>query len=201
MSIKPGYILFLLLLPSLCFAQFVQSEDDHTHNLTFPKSDVYNTRKWVKEDCISGRTFDLYALLDSGYVVVQEYVMMDCRPCITAGKGLEKIVNSLRELHPGRILYFQTLYEDKTDCSTLQHWKKTNKFTTDALFTKGAEEVAFYGGMGMPTILVLDGGQRHKGYYKRLGYSPRDNGVIIKAIRRALQLSKNKFEAEKQATR
>jgi len=38
---------------------------------------------------------------------------------------------------------------------------------------------------------------RHKGYYKRLGYSPRDNGVVIKAIRRALSLSVNRFEAEK----
>lgn len=197
MPCKPLYILCLLFLSLPGFAQFVQTEEEHTHNLTFPKSDVYNTKKWTKQDCLSGRTYDLYALLDSGYVVVQEYVMMDCRPCITAGKGLERVVNSLRELHPGRILYFQTLYEDKTDCSALQQWRKTNKFTSDALFTKGAEEVAFYGGMGMPTILVLGGGKRHKGYYKRLGYSPRENGVIIKAIRRALDMSKNKFATEK----
>ncbi len=172
MSGKLRCILCLLLLPSLCLAQFVQAEEDHTHNYTFPKSDVYNTTKWVKQDCLTGATWDLYALLDSGYVVVHEYVMMDCRPCITAGKGLEKVVNSLRELNPGRIRYFQTVYEDKTDCRTLQQWAKTHKFTADALFVKGAAEVAFYGGMGMPTILVLGGGKRHKGYYKRLGYSP-----------------------------
>lgn len=198
MSEKLRFILCFLLLPSLCFAQFVQAEEDHTHNYTFPKSDVYNTQKWVKQDCLTGTSYDLYALLDSGYVVVHEYVMMDCRPCITAGKGLEKVVNSLRELNPGRIRYFQTVYEDKTDCRTLQQWAKTNKFTADALFVKGAAEVAFYGGMGMPTILVLGGGKRHKGYYKRLGYSPRENGVIIKAVRRALQMSKNRFEEEKQ---
>ena len=198
MSRKLSYLLYLLLLPALCLAQFVQAEEDHTHNYTFPKSDVYNTQKWVKQDCLSGRTYDLYALLDSGYVVVHEYVMMDCRPCITAGKGLEKVVNSLRELNPGRIRYFQTVYEDKTDCNTLKQWAKNNKFTADALFIQGAAEVAFYGGMGMPTILVLGGGKRHKGYYKRLGYSPRENGVIIKAVRRALQMSKNRFEEEKQ---
>lgn len=198
MSRKLSYLLCLLLLPALCLAQFVQAEEDHTHNYTFPKSDVYNTQKWVKQDCLSGRTYDLYALLDSGYVVVHEYVMMDCRPCITAGKGLEKVVNSLRELNPGRIRYFQTVYEDKTDCNTLKQWAKNNKFTADALFIQGAAEVAFYGGMGMPTILVLGGGKRHKGYYKRLGYSPRENGVIIKAVRRALQMSKNRFEEEKQ---
>lgn len=198
MSRKLSYLLCLLLLPVLCLAQFVQAEEDHTHNYTFPKSDVYNTQKWVKQDCLSGRTYDLYALLDSGYVVVHEYVMMDCRPCITAGKGLEKVVNSLRELNPGRIRYFQTVYEDKTDCNTLKQWAKNNKFTADALFVQGADEVAFYGGMGMPTILVLGGGKRHKGYYKRLGYSPRENGVIIKAVRRALQMSKNRFEEEKQ---
>lgn len=199
MSEKMRFILCFLCLPSFCFAQFVQAEEDHTHNYTFPKSDVYNTRNWAKQDCLSGRNYDLYALLDSGYVVVHEYVMMNCRPCITAGKGLEKVVNSLRALNPGRIRYFQTVYEDKTDCSTLQQWAKENKFTADALFIKGADEVAFYGGMGMPTILVLGGGKRHKGYYKRLGYSPRENGVIIKAIRRALQMSRNRFEAEKHA--
>lgn len=192
------YILFWLscwvLMPSVSLGQYVMEEEDHVHDFTFPKSDVYNTLRWKKNEVRSGREYDLYNQLDSGFVIVHEYVMMSCRPCITAGKGLEKIVNSMRKLHPGRVKYFQTVYEDETDAATMKKWVKENGFTPDAVFLKGADEIKFYGGMGMPTILVLGGGKRHKGYYKRLGYSPRDNGVIIKAIRRGLSMSVSKFE-------
>lgn len=184
---------FLLILPCMAGAQYVMEEADHIHDYTFPKSDIYNTTPWIKKDVLSGRQYDLYQHLDSGLVIVHEYVMMRCRPCVTAGKGLEKVVNSLRRLHPGRVRYFQTAFDDETDEATMKQWVKDNGFTPDAVFVQGAREVAFYGGMGMPTILVLGGGQRHKGYYRRLGYSPRDNGVIIKAVRRALSLSVNKF--------
>ncbi len=194
------YLLFLfscwVLIPFVSSGQYVMEEADHVHDFTFPKSDVYNTLRWNKKDIRTGREYDLYNQMDSGFVIVHEYVMMSCRPCITAGKGLEKIVTSLRKLHPGRIKYFQTVYEDETDAATMKKWVKDNGFTPDAVFIKGAEEVKFYGGMGMPTILVLGGGKRHKGYYKRLGYSPRDNGVIIKAIRRGLNMSVSKFEEE-----
>ncbi|RYZ49702.1 MAG: hypothetical protein EOP49_15710 [Sphingobacteriales bacterium] len=191
------FILACLLASTEMRAQYVMKEEDHKHDYTFPKSDVYNTMRWSKKDIITGRTYDLYSQMDSGFVIVHEYVMMSCRPCITAGKGLENIVNSLRKLHPGRVKYFQTVFEDETDAPTMKKWVKENGFTPDAVFIKGAQEVAFYGGMGMPTIVVLGGGKRHKGYYKRLGYSPRDNGVIIKAVRRALNLSVSKYDDEK----
>jgi hypothetical protein len=190
-------ILCCVFISSGSYAQYVMEEKDHVHDYTFPKSDVYNTLRWTKKDVLKGMEYDLYSQMDSGFVIVHEYVMMSCRPCITAGKGLEKIVNSMRKLHPGRIKYFQTVFEDETDAATMKKWVKDNGFTPDAVFIKGAKEVAFYGGMGMPTILVLGGGKRHKGYYKRLGYSPRDNGVIIKAVRRALNMSVSKYEGEK----
>jgi hypothetical protein len=190
-------ILYCLFISSGSYAQYVMEEKDHVHDYTFPKSDVYNTLRWTKKDILKGREYDLYSQMDSGFVIIHEYVMMSCRPCITAGKGLEKIVNSMRKLHPGRIKYFQTVFEDETDAATMKKWVKENGFTPDAVFIKGAKEVEFYGGMGMPTILVLGGGKRHKGYYKRLGYSPRDNGVIIKAVRRALNMSVSKYEGGK----
>ena len=194
-------ILILLLLglycPDLLNAQFVQDEANHTHNFTFPKSDVYNSTPWIKTNILTNKPTNLYATLDSGFVIIQEYVMMDCRPCITAGKGLETIITSMQKLYPGRIRLYQTVYENETDAKTMKKWIKENGFKPDAAFIEGKKEVEFYGGMGMPTILVLGGGMRHKGYYKRLGYSPRENGVIIKAIRRALQLSVSKFDTTK----
>ena len=188
-------LLFVLIAGSgLLHAQTMMEEDStHTHDYTFPKSDVYNTRNWEKTDCLSGMPVQLYNLLDSGYVIIHEYVMVNCRPCITAGKGLSNIVHSMKKMYPGRIKFFQTVYEDETDCDTLQAWMHSHNFSPDALFIQGAEEVAFYGGMGMPTIVVLGGGMRHKGYYKKQGFAPRDNGYIIKAVKRAVGLSKSRF--------
>src|SRR6478752_6750976 len=106
-------ILCCVFISSGSYAQYVMEEKDHVHDYTFPKSDVYNTMRWTKKDILKGREYDVYSQMDSGFVIVHEYVMMSCRPCITAGKGLEKIVNSLRKLHPGKIKYFQTVFEDE----------------------------------------------------------------------------------------
>ncbi len=174
--------------------QTIMEEDStHTHSYIFPRSDVYNTRNWQKQDCLSGADINLYNILDSGYVIIHEYVMVNCRPCITAGKGLANIANSMKKMYPGRVKFYQTVYEDETGCDTLHSWMQTHNFSPDALFIRGADEVAFYGGMGMPTIVVLGGGTRHKGYYKKQGFAPRDNGYIIKAVNRAVKLSKSKF--------
>src|ERR1700744_4866574 len=157
--------LILLLLGLCCTlnlkAQYVQDEANHTHNFTFPKSDVYNTTPWVKTNILANKPVDLYATLDSGFVIVQEYVMMDCRPCITAAKGLETIITSMQRLYPGRIRFYQTVYDNETNATALKKWIKENGFRPEAAFTEGKKEVEFYGGMGMPTILVLGGGMRH----------------------------------------
>lgn len=175
-------------------AQMTEEDVPHTHNYVFPKSDIYNTRKWAKAECVSGSNVDLFNVLDSGYVIVHEYIMVNCRPCITAGKGLSYVIDNLKKEYPGRIKFFQTVYEDETSCDSMVSWVSQHSFKPDGVFVKGAEEVAFYGGMGMPTIVVLGGGMRHKGYYKKQGYSPRDNSYLITAIKRAIKLSKNKFE-------
>lgn len=193
------YLLVIMALTGaigLLHAQQVQPMTDNHVDKPFvmPSSSVYNAKSWIKKECISGNEYDLYRILDSGYVIVQEYVMMNCRPCITAGKGLSLVINKLRKEYPGRIKFFQTVFEDQTSCDSVLAWRDRNGFMPDAVFTKGAEEVAYYGGMGMPTIVILGGGRRHKGYYNGYGYAPYDNYRIMQAIKRALHLSKSKFE-------
>ncbi|RQO31470.1 hypothetical protein DBR32_05780 [Taibaiella sp. KBW10] len=183
-----------------CFGSFAQEyeqkEEDHTHNFSIPESFIYNTKNWTNTNILNQQEVVLWNMLDSGYVIIHEYFMIDCRPCITAGKGLEKVVASLKEKFPGKIKYYQTVYENESTEKMAKKWVKENKFTPDALFIKGAEEVAFYGGMGMPTIVVVGDGPRHKGFYKRQGYTPLENGKIIKAVRHAAEVSKSKFVAE-----
>lgn len=186
----------LLSIPALTVsAQVIMEEDsNHTHDFTFPKSDVYSLKEWKKIACHDGREYSLFNELDSGFVIIHEYIMVNCRPCITAGKGLVNVIAGLKRQYPGKIKFYQTVYEDETHCDTMMSWVQQHGFTPDAVFIKGADEVDYYGGMGMPTIVVLGGGQRHKGYYKKQGYQPRDNAYIIKAAKRAVGLSKNRFE-------
>lgn len=175
---------------------YEQKEEDHTHNFSIPESPIYNTRNWANTNLLTGQKVELWNMLDSGYVIIHEYFMIDCRPCITAGKGLEKVVASLKAKYPGKIKYYQTVYENVSTEKMAKKWVKENRFTPDGLFIQGADEVAFYGGMGMPTIVVLGDGRRHKGFYKKQGYTPLENGKIIKAVRHAAEVSKSKFEAE-----
>lgn len=190
-------LLLLFMTGNISFAQdYEQKEEDHTHNFSVPESPIYNTKNWMNTNVLNQQKVELWNMLDSGYVIIHEYFMIDCRPCITAGKGLEKVVASLKAKYPGKIKYYQTVYENESTDKMAKKWVKENKFNPDALFIKGADEVAFYGGMGMPTIVVLGDGRRHKGFYKKQGYTPLENGKIIKAVRHAVEVSKSKFEAE-----
>lgn len=193
---KQYFSLFLfLILPLLGSAQeYEQKEEDHTHNFALPETPIYNARNWKNINLINGQEVELWNILDSGYVIVHEYFMIDCRPCITAGKGLEKVVGSLKQKYPGRVLYYQTVYENESTAKQALKWVNEHKFTPDGVFINGAEEVENYGGMGMPTIVVLGDGRRHKGFYKKQGYTPLENGKIIAAVRWAVQVSKSKFE-------
>ncbi|HRP88412.1 MAG TPA: hypothetical protein PKX92_00090 [Edaphocola sp.] len=192
------YFFFILFFSSLTLhahaQDYEQKEEDHTHNFALPESPIFNTQNWENKNLLTGKHIKLWNLLDSGYVIIHEYFMVDCRPCITAGKGLEKIVTSLKEKYPGKVYYFQTAYDNKTTAKQALKWVKENNFNPDAVFVKGANEVAFYGGMGMPTIVVLGDGKRHKGFYKKQGYTPLENGRIISAVRWAVSVTKSKHE-------
>ncbi|MFY8020096.1 MAG: T9SS type A sorting domain-containing protein [Bacteroidia bacterium] len=137
-----------------------------------------------RNDC-DGNPVHLYSLLDSGYTVVLEYVMLpNCQPCITAGKGLSSIVEPFKTSHPGKVKILQIAYSNSYTCETIQAWKANNGFTHQVLI-KGAEEVDYYGGMGMPTIVVV-GPKDRSVYYKKQGYNLSENAKITTAINNSL---------------
>lgn len=142
---------------------------------------------FTKNDC-NGVQTNLYQQLDSGYAVILEYVMLpNCSPCITAAKGLKSILQSGNISHPGKVKMFQISYNNTTTCSTLQSWANTNGFS-NPLFEKGSDEVNYYGGMGMPTIVIV-GGNSHAVFYQKQGYRPTHNSAITQAINAALSQS------------
>jgi hypothetical protein len=141
-------------------------------------------RDWTKTDC-DGNEHNLFAELDNGNVIVLEFVMMNCSPCVTAAKGLKPTVAQFADSHPDKVKMYSIGFSDSYTCQQMMDWR-TKAGLSHAVFTEGESDVDYYGGMGMPTIVVV-GGSSHKVYYKKLGYQPGENTKIAQAITQALQ--------------
>jgi len=130
----------------------------------------------------------LFSELDEGKVIILDFVMLGCAPCIWATRNLDTLVQSYQYSHPGRLGIYAFSYESSFTCKQMFDWRTTGGFPQVTLFTDGAEMVEYYGGMGMPTI-VITGGQDHKIFYNGYGYTPSHDSAIVAAIDSALNYS------------
>ncbi len=129
---------------------------------------VETAMNWTKEDCNTGATTTLFDVLDSNIIVVQEYIMTTCTPCISAGDIIQDMLVTYELLYPGKVVGYQTGHNDDLTCDDMLDWASDNDFNLSSLFTMGATEIDYYGIMGMPTLLVL-GGSAHKVFLYHLG--------------------------------
>jgi len=120
---------------------------------------------WTKDDC-NGTNHNCYSELDSGNVLLCEYVMT-CGTCISAANYLEQMYQDYSVSNPGKVKFYAIDWNAAFTCSTFQSWGSALSCT---LFLNGYDEVNYYGGMGMPTIVVL-GGTDHHVYYSKLGFN------------------------------
>ncbi len=131
-----------------------------------------------------GNEHHLYAELDAGKVVVLEFVMLVCAPCIVATKAIEKIIEPYESTNPGRVKLYSFGFLDSYTCDNMMAWKTSNSFTHE-VFAKGEEMLSYYDQMGMPTTVVL-GTAGHKVFYEALGYTPTIGTEMSNAIETAL---------------
>ena len=141
-------------------------------------------QNFTKNDC-NGNPHDLFAELNSGKVIILEYIMTNCTPCVTAGNGLKSILADYAVSNPGKVELYAIAFDDSYTCADMLNWKNSNNLTTHTVFTTGGSDVTYYGGMGMPTIVIV-GGWSHQIFYKKLGYSPSENTPIRTALNNAL---------------
>ncbi len=135
---------------------------------------------WTKMSC-NGDSVHLFSVLDSQKCVILAYDMLPtCSLCIAAANLCEPIVNSKRLQHPDSVRFYCLGYTGTYSCPTMQGWETTNSYNHDALFTAGTD-VSYYGGMGMPTIVVL-GKNTHHVYWKKLGFATTDTTSFKNAI-------------------
>lgn len=138
---------------------------------------------FTRTDC-DNVMHNLYSELDSGNVVVLNFIMLNCTPCVSATAYLEQIYNDYKTSHPGKVRVYTFGYLSNYTCKNITIWSNTYGFTMPR-FSDGSAQVEYYGGMGMPTIVVT-GGKNHKVFYKKLGFVESDYNVIKDSINSAL---------------
>jgi hypothetical protein len=112
-----------------------------------------------RKDC-NGVQRNLFADLDSGKAVIIEYFMINCAPCPAAGSKLEAMKNKLLTQYPGKIVSYAIAYNNTYTQAQVKNWVSQNGFNMIPM-DSGAAQVAYYGGMGMPTIVIAGGKTTH----------------------------------------
>lgn len=135
-------------------------------------------------DC-NGAPHHLFSDLDAGKVVIIEYFMNSCSPCITAGQQLEAMKTDLLAEYPGKIKAYTFAFNNSYSCTTVRNWVTNNGFTT-VPSDSGAAQVAYYGGMGMPTIVILGGTNHSILGSPYIGFSTSDTTMMAADIRNFL---------------
>ena len=148
-------------------------------------SDAQTVAKDFKRLDCNGNMHHLFADLDAGNVVILEFFMQSCSPCITAGKALESMKAKLLAKYPGKIKAYAIGFNNTYSCASNANWVSTNGLTSIPM-DSGAAQVAYYGGMGMPTIVILGGGTQHLVLGSPyIGFSTSDTVQMVKDIQKS----------------
>lgn len=127
--------------------------------ITFSAMSQTTAMDFNRKDC-NGVNRHLFADLDSGKAVIIEYFMTSCAPCINAGTVLESMKANLLTQYPGKIKSYAIGFNNTYSCSVINNWVNSNAFTAIPM-DSGAAQVAYYGGFGMPSIVILGDGSAH----------------------------------------
>lgn len=117
-------------------------------------------------DC-QGNYHDLYTELDTGCVVVIDWVM-PCATCVPPSLTAYNIVHSYDISYPGRVKFYVVDDYNNTTCAALTNWTVSNSMPGTTTFADSSIRMGDYGTAGMPKIIVL-GGVAHYVYYNQNG--------------------------------
>lgn len=133
--------------------------------------------QFTGSDC-NGNPVDLFADLDAGKTAVLFYYMPNCGSCPPPAKKIQAMASKINAQYPGMVKAFAFPFQNSTACTYSSTWVTSNSLSE--LFTpmeKGAAQVAYYGGFGMPTV-VLVGGKDHKILFSTMSFSTSDTSIM-----------------------
>lgn len=132
---------------------------------------------------------NLYSELDPGNVIIMEF-FHTCPSCAAAANDLKAMYQDLTATYgTTKVRFYVTPYDDGYNCTSVLNWVNTNGLSSVVVpFDSGGVQTAYYGGMGMPTIVVA-AGSTHKLLYlcnQTVPFYTSDTTLIGTAIRNFL---------------
>lgn len=125
---------------------------------------------------------DLFADLDAGKAVVLEFYMPNCGSCPPPAQRIQAMGNKINQTYPGMVKGYAFPYQNSTTCAYSASWVNSNNLSSFwTPMDSGAYQVAYYGGFGMPTIVLL-GGQDHRVMFSTLSFSTSDTTIMRDSI-------------------
>jgi hypothetical protein len=131
-------------------------------------------------DC-NGNSMDVFADLDAGKAVVLFYYMPNCGSCPPHASRIQSMVNNVMNTYPGMVKGYAFPFQNTTTCAYSQSWVTSNSLNFYAPMDSGAASVAYYGGFGMPTVVLL-GGLDHRVMFSTLNMTVGDTTIMRDSI-------------------
>ena len=132
-------------------------------------------------DC-NGNSIDLFADLDAGKAVILHFFMPNCGTCIPVAQKMQTMSQTINATYPGMVKGYAFPFQNSTTCNYTSTWVSNNNLSTlYAPVDSGATQVAYYGGFGMPTVVVL-GGLNHEVLFNTQNFVTSDTTTIKEAI-------------------
>jgi hypothetical protein len=131
-------------------------------------------------DC-NNNSVDLYSDLDAGKAVILFYFMANCASCPPPAQKIQAMANNIMSTHPGAVKAYAFPFNNNTTCAYTNTWVTNNNLSLYVPMDSGAVQVAYYGGFGMPTV-VLVGGIDHHVMWSSQSFSTSDTTIMRDSI-------------------
>lgn len=123
----------------------------------------------------------LFQDLDEGKAVVLFYYMPSCGSCPPPAKKIQAMLAKIDGQFPGKVKAYAFPYNNTTTCQSAKTWVTTNNLSLFTPVDSGSAQVAYYGGFGMPTV-VLVGGADHRVLFTTQNFATGDTTTMRDSI-------------------
>ena len=138
--------------------------------------------QFTGEDC-NGKAVDLYSDLDAGKAAILLFYMPDCGACPPPASEIQEMANNVMNDFPDMIKGYVFPFLDIYDCPSVVSWVDDSHVPFFTPMDSGEYQVAYYGGFGMPTVVLL-GGTDHRVMFSTLSYLTSDTTIMKDSILR-----------------
>ncbi len=132
------------------------------------------------EDCY-GNPVNMFADLDAGKAIIILFFMPDCGACPPPANKLQEMASNIMNNYPDVVKGYAYPFQNVTPCEDAVAWVEDNHVPFFAPMDSGEYPLAYYGGFGMPTVVLL-GGADHRVMFSTLSFITSDTTEMRDSI-------------------